>query len=285
MHLRLCITILLFLQLSLYLEASNILYYNQDCNFDLAGADNSCSDERYNLLNIIQNDGHQVNLLTDFHQANLPTLLEQHDLLMIPDIEDAFDNCDVSDVGFINSSEKLTLKNYIESGGSLLIAGSAQNIDFLNDVFGLGLIDAGNATSGYAYKNATQAQGTPYDSCIDSIPNLSATFLVSTSMPTSKQCIYEKDGNAALAFFTVGSGSITYLGYDFNDAGPGCGQSASVWAGCIVENSVIVADSGINTVTVPTLSQWGLISLLLCLMIFATIAIKQSTTIRPLGIV
>ena len=94
-------------------------------------------------------------------------------------------------------------------------------------------------------------------------------------MPASKRCIYEKDGDAVVAFFSVGSGSITYLGYDFNDAGPGCTQSASVWSGCIVEISVIVADDGIKTITVPTLSQWGIITLSLCLMILSIIGMKQ----------
>ena len=276
-----CLLILLFL-LPLSSTASNILYFNQDCNVDLAGADNSCADERFTLLNILQSDGHQITLLPNFHQGDLAMLLEQHDLLMIPDLEDSFDNCDVSDVTFLSVSEKQILKSYIESGGSLLIAGSTQNIDLLNDVFGLGLISAGNVSSGFSLKNASQAQGTPYESCTDSIPNLSATFLLSSSMPAAKRCIYEKDGDAAIAFFTVGNGSITYLGYDFNDAGPGCSQSASVWSGCIVETSVIVADTGIQTITVPTLSQWGIITLFLCLMVLSVIGMKQFS-ISPLG--
>lgn len=273
-----CLLILLFV-LPLSSTGSNILFFNQDCNFDLAGADNSCSDERYTLLTILQDDGHQITLLPDFHQSNLVTLLSQHDFLMIPDLEDSFNDCNVSDINFLSASAKLILKTYIESGGSLLIAGSTQNIELLNNLFGLGLASAGNVTTGYSYKNAVQAQGTPYESCIDSISNLSATFLLNSSMPTSKRCIYENGGNAALAFFTVGSGSITYLGYDFNDAGPGCAQSASVWSGCIVETSVIVADVGINLITVPTLSQWGIIALSLLLLIFSITAIRHTYSI------
>lgn len=195
---------------------------------------------------------------------------------MIPDLEDSFGNCNVSDVAFLSVTEKQILKNYIESGGSLFIAGSTQNIDLLNDVFGFNLASAGNLSTGFSLKDANEAAGTLYEACPESIPNLNATFLINSSMPSAKRCIYRSGDNAALAFFNVGAGSITYLGYDFNNSGPGCSQAASVWTGCITETSIMVADVGIDKVMVPTLSQWGIINLMLILIIMSVNELKQS---------
>jgi len=268
------LTIAIFL-IAINLCASDILFFNQDCNLDLTGADNSCADERSNLLNIVEAKGHNVTLLPDFHQTNFEDLLSENDFLLVPDLEDAFTSCNVSDPLFLSLEEKKILKSYIENGGSLLIAGSSQNINFLNDVFGLNLLASGVVSTGISIKNEEDAIGTPYETCDNQIPNSDATFLINSSMPVGKKCIYGTGTSASIANFQIGLGSITYLGYDFNNAGPGCLQSTNLWTGCIADSSIIAATSGILSQTVPTLSQWGLICLGLILMIFSLVTIKS----------
>ena len=162
-----------------------------------------------------------------------------------------------------------------------MITGSSNNIEFLNDVFGLSLSITQLVSSGTSAKNETEAAGTPFQSCDSSIPNVSATFLVTSSMPSSKKCIYTYNGDASIAFFSVGQGSVTYLGYDFNDSGPGCSQNVSAWVECAFSAGVEVATYGISgkPAEVPTLSEWGIFVLSLILGIIGLVALKPNTEI------
>lgn len=257
------------------INGANILYFNQDCNVDLAGADNTCADERSNLLDIINDQQHNVTLLSGFNVNNLAQLLEDSDFLMIPDLEDRFVECDITDTTFLSVHSRELLQNYVQQGGSVLIAGSSQNIDFLNLVFQLNLGSAGVVSSGFSVKDVSEAQNTSFESCIDSIPNNDATFLINSTMPSSKRCIYGVNGSTSVAFFTIGEGSITYLGYDFNNAGPNCIVTVDVWTSCISGAAVLLAESGIMINPIPTLSEWTILILGLLFLIFGIISSKN----------
>ena len=118
-----------FLQFAIFAKGSNVLLFNQDCNVDAAGADNTCADERYNIINILIAEGHTVTTLPDFHQANMLNLLNSHDFFLIPDLED-ISTCDVFKSSFINSGEKMILKHLLCAtlvAGLTLSAAAQQN--------------------------------------------------------------------------------------------------------------------------------------------------------------
>lgn len=255
---------------------ADILYFNQDCNTDLAGADNTCQDERFNLLNIITAAGENSTLLSSFHDPSLATKLSANDFLLIPDLEDA--TCSSGMASFITTAEKLVLANYVNNGGRILIAGSPQNVNFINDIFSLSISIAPPARhGGSSLKNISAASGTPFEKCSNTIDNFSATFLINSSLPSSKQCIYEDAADASVAFFKVGSGGILYLGYDFNDAGIGCTQSMIDWVNCIFTSAIEVGEFGILGAPkeVPTMSEWNLLILMLSMLIFGIVALFQ----------
>jgi len=260
--------------------SSDILFFYQDCNVDIpSSADSTCRDERYNLYQTVIDLGHNITLLPDFHQADMSSLLSSSDFFMIPDIEDNFTNCNVNNPLFINADEKDMLKSYVENGGNILITGSKQNVDFLNGIFNLGLKSEDNTSSGLSTKNIAQSEGTTFQHCPDTLPNLDVTFLVSSTMPSNKRCLYEFGTFATAAYFEIGNGAISYLGFDFNDAGPSCSQNGSLWVSCLLESSIMSATTGIHlssAVTVPTLTTWCIIILGLLLINLGMIGIKST---------
>jgi hypothetical protein len=277
---RFLIIVLVYISTIYSTPGADILYFNQDCNFDLIG-DETCEDERFNLLNIIIAKGHNITSLPDFHQTNLEGLLATHDFLLIPDLEDV-GTCDITDPAFINSAEYTLLADYIMEGGKLVITGSSQNVAFLNTAFGLNLMNVSVASSGSSIKNTLQTDGTPLENCPDIIPNVSATFLITASMPASKNCFYSEGDNTSLALFQLGDGSIIYMGYDFFDAGPGCAQERNQWNDCVLDAVIEIAKYGQSGFkSVPTISEWGVIILSLSFVILSTTTLKTQMTNRP----
>jgi len=271
-------TLSCILILSTESRGGNILFFNQDCNADIAGADNSCQDERANLLGLLQSTDNKIITLSSFSDANLSSLLSANDALVIPDIEDRFGGCDVTDLSFLPNSAKTAIADYVTNGGNLVVAGSTQNITFLNSVFSLNLTAAGNTSTSVSIKDEAEAADTPFESCPSTLPNLSATFLVTSSMPSNKKCIYTTGGLGSVAYFPIGSGGVVYLGYDFNDSGTGCTQEGSAWITCVLPSTEIVIDTGIVSVPIPTLGQWALIILGLLTLTMGIVIIRSHNT-------
>lgn len=268
-----------FSALSLFtvnLYSSDILYFNQDCNVDAVGSDNTCFDERHNLLTAVTDLGHNVTLLDSFNASNLLSLLEDNDLLLIPDLEDQFVSCQVSDQGFLSNEAQTIIQNYVTAGGQVLVTGSSQNIELLNNLFGLGLTPAGNVSSGISVKNENDAAGTAFSSCPQTITNLDVTFLVTSSMPNSKRCIYEFGNSTSMALFDIGSGTVGYIGFDFYDAGIGCTNDGSEWIDCVLPQSI----DALTSVPIPALSEWGIIILLLMTLILGFVVLKNPHLVR-----
>jgi len=165
-------TIFLFLFSFQILSATNILYFNQDCNVDLAGGDNTCADERFTLHNILNAKGHSLTPLPSFSDPNFSSLLSSNDFLVIPDLEESA--CSGSNLAFMPASASTILNNYVSNGGVILIAGSSNNIYFLNSVFGLTLTTGGFTITGTSTKNGTSTVGTQFETCPSSVMNLSS---------------------------------------------------------------------------------------------------------------
>ena len=254
------------------------MFFNQDCNVDIAGADNTCLDERFNLLNLISAGGNNVTLLSSFLQSDLADQLAENDFLVVPDLEDSFSDCVITDPAFISPGARNVINQYVLNGGRIIVAGSSQNIEFLNMVLGLSLADGGFSNMGISLKNNDQSSGTPFADCPGSLPNLSATFMVISTLPNSKMCFYSNGNNASVAYFNMGEGSIIYLGYDFNDAGPGCDQEDSEWTRCILTSALDVAEFGPGgSRSIPTLSEWGIMILTLLLIIIGVTKMKHAS--------
>ena len=262
-------------------RAVDILFFNQDCNLESPMMpDSSCGDERYNLSRILENLGHNLTILTDFHQANLADLLAANDIFFIPDIEDQI-HCNPMNLTFLPASAKTDISDYVEGGGRLIVSGSAQGVFLLNELFNLSLGHEGNTSMGLSTKNEAQAIGTTYESCPSTIPNLDVTFLITSSMPPDKKCIYESGGHTSLALFNVGAGEVAFLGFDFNDSGPGCTNDGTPWLSCGLESAISTFIPPPSPPSVPTLSQWSLYILGLICLIVGTVSIR-STQVAPI---
>lgn len=255
-------------------SGANILFFNQDCN-GLLGTD-PCDNERLNLLNIITADGHNITLLDSLDHPDLAALLAANDFLLIPELEAS--SCRASNTSFIGTADSTILRNYVQNGGSIFTAGGVENVNLLNKLFAFALAPPDNATMGTSTLNPTDAAGTIFETCDLSIPNISVTFLLTSSMPASKKCIYQDmAGRTSVALFNVGSGYVVYLGYEFNKAGPGCPQAATVWTGCLIDSGIAAATfgpTGIPPSTIPTLSEWGMILLSISLSILGVLGLK-----------
>lgn len=227
-------------------------------------------------MKIIIEDGHSVTLLDSFDHPDLATLLATHDFLLIPELEDAV--CSVSNPAFISPADSAIIRDYVEGGGKIFIAGGQRNVLLLNSLFSLSLGTPVNTTMGSSTKTA-DATGTIFDNCPDTIPNTSVTFLITTTMPASKKCIYQDQtsNRASIALFNIGAGYVVYLGYDFFDSGPDCDQKTTAWTGCLIDSGIAAATfgpTGIPPATIPTLSQWGLILLSISLSILGVLGLK-----------
>lgn len=258
------------------LRGSDILFFNQDCNSESPiFPDNSCGDERYNLIYNLRNLGHDLTYLPDFYQADLDSLLNSHEILFIPDLEDQV-NCSLGNLAFLPEITSHTIGNYVKNGGKVLITGSSQNVAFLNEVFGLGLEHGGVISVGNSIKTESNIFGNSFELCPTSIPNEDVTFLVMNSMGSNATCIYKSNGHASLAFFNVGKGRIGFIGFDFNNTGPDCSNDENLWIQCGLPNTLTALTAVAPTPTpLPTCSEWALVILILFIMVLGIVKIQS----------
>jgi len=177
--------------------------------------------------------GYDTNVFTDETPAGFEAALANAGVLLMPENESYNQYTDLA------QGAQDSIVNYVNDGGTLVMSwGSGGAIPFLNQAFGFNMSSGGTGTS---YLQGS-ADGTPFESGPESIPNANATDgVLIDSLPEGAQVIYmgegygdegfygegdgfygeiESDGVATVFVIQVGEGTIVFLGYDWFDAAP-----------------------------------------------------------------
>ncbi|WP_151704839.1 choice-of-anchor U domain-containing protein [Nitrincola alkalilacustris] len=178
--------------------------------------------ESANLASIIQ---YQINNNADytldtsiqnFTDADFADKLDASGFFFMTDMEAGFAN--PADEDFLPISARDSLKDWVNSGGVMMMTGTAgsKDTEFLNLIFNWDLTTEYGSSWDF---NAANAAGTPFADGPASLPNLSATDAIGRGSVANFTPIYGTDENATVAVIQYGGGYVIFLGYDFYDAG------------------------------------------------------------------
>lgn len=223
------------------IKAENIALYMGSC----ADFGSSCFSEGTNLNAYLISQGHTVTTFT----GNVPASLNDVDVLYYPE----FETC----LPALSAAENTAINDYVDAGGGIIVHGNNSGLgryaSFLNSIFSLGLVAVDGSSSDYTL-NASQTAGTRFEGCAAQIPDLNATDLLVSSMPSNKVCIYEDGVGTAVATIPFGRGEIRFIGWDYFNGGLGCPLENADWNTLI--NKMITPFN--EEQAIPTLSEWGL---------------------------
>ncbi|MEW5011302.1 MAG: hypothetical protein AB1Y22_07020, partial [Cycloclasticus sp.] len=139
-------------------------------------------------------------------------------VLLIPELEES------SLTPALSDDAKDTIRSFVENGGNLVINGSRDDWDesLINDLFGFS-ITAGSRETGDVptFTQTANVIGTDFESAPFTINNPNATYSWDvSSLPESATVMYLDGSNAAVVVIPVAEGQITFLAYDWYNAGP-----------------------------------------------------------------
>lgn len=218
-----------------------------------------CNGENDNLIAIINAiPGYTVDgTITDFvDRAGEPTLASQlaaSRFFFMTDMESSSANPDT--LGFLPESAKSAFSSWTNSGGVMVMTGTSgdKDVKFLNNIYGWNL---GNASGASASEVTANTAGTPFASATSgrALGTPSATDNISQgTVPNFTSMWRNASGNSAVAVMRYGAGYVIYMGWDFYDAGPGCGQYGNDWVQGIVpaalEYASELSQSGLENAT------------------------------------
>jgi hypothetical protein len=172
--------------------------------------------ESDNLQASLTAKGHTVRTFTGITAANFSAGLAGAKVLVIPEREVAALTPDLS------GDAVHIIRGFVASGGGLILGGDwaggggTDSAAFLDRVFGILVTEGGSP--GTATKQANAA-GTAFFNGPASLPDLSGTNYL-TGLPAGAASIYANGANSSVAAFTVGNGTIVYLGWDWFDSNP-----------------------------------------------------------------
>jgi hypothetical protein len=196
-----------------------------------------CDGENGNLIGIIGAlpDYSVDGSITSFsNSTTLASQLNACTFFFMTDMESQ----DPNNTTFFPVASRDVFKNWVNNGGVIVMTGTYGNYDtdFLNLIFSWNLVTASG--SSWA-KNTTNTAGTPFDAVTaSSLPNLSATDAISKGTVPDFKAMWGDDTNATVAVIKYGAGTVIFMGYDFYDAGPLCGQYSSDWVQKIVPSAL-----------------------------------------------
>jgi Ca2+-binding RTX toxin-like protein len=210
--------------------------------------------ESDNIQASIAAKGHTVRAFTGITAANFSFALAGAKVLVIPERE-------VSDLAPALSGDAVhIIRGFVASGGGLILGGDhsmgggTDSAAFLDRVFGIAVNEASGP--GATTKQAAAA-GTAFAPGPGSLPELSGTNYL-TGLAAGAAAIYANGGNVSVAAFTVGNGTIVYLGWDWYDStppdttgsGPAGGQNGG-WQGVLGRALTEIAGTGCNITGSP----------------------------------
>jgi hypothetical protein len=192
-----------------------------------------CSTENDNLIGIIGAiPGYTVDgSINSFsNSATLETQLNASTFFFMTDMETQ----DPANLGFLPVASRDVIKTWVNSGGVIVMTGTAGSRDtsFLNLIFSWDLNSVGG--SSWA-KNTGNTVGTPFEGVNEAtLPAPSATDAIVRNSVPNFTTMWGTDSSATVAVIKYGAGSVIFMGYDFFNAGPSCGNYSSPWVQLII---------------------------------------------------
>jgi hypothetical protein len=217
--------------------------------------------EASNLYDTLLSQGHTVTTFTGITAADWTTATAGQDVLAIPELE----NGDLN--AALDAAARTAIASYVQSGGVLWVFGSssANAFNLLNAVFGYSLSGGANG-SPYPLNNS-DAIGTSFEGGPVTLPyNDDTTGITASSLPPGSRVVYEANTGPADSMVTLipeASGWIVFFGWDWYNAAP-TGTEDGGWLE-VLDRGTNPGGAPLILANIPTLSEWGVIVLVLML--------------------
>jgi Ca2+-binding RTX toxin-like protein len=220
---------------------ATIAVYDDPAFVDTAGGSGAEGD---NVQASLASFGHTVKTFTGTTGPAFSGGLAGANLLVIPELENG------NLAAALDQSALHTIRSYVATGGGLIVFDLAggNTTTFLNTVFGYGLT-AG--PGGGPYARTVEAAGTAFAGGPTPLPDNDATEPLDTAtLPSGAAVMWANGTNAAVTAFTVGSGEIVHLGWDWFDAAP-VGTQDGGWLNVLNRAVAEVAGAGCTITGTP----------------------------------
>ncbi len=203
--------------------------------------------ESSNLHAVLLSQGHTVFTFTDESASGIASALEGRSSLIIPDLAGGTDLHTA-----LSPSAREVIRQYVENGGGFVISGRAAGDEataLVNTVFNFELTES--AIGSPAARNQTAAS-TEFAGQPDTLPANNTTAGIDIgAFPSSGNQIYVSPAHVHVGVLYRGLGSITYLGWDWNNSNPPTpGGQDGGWNGvlnaAVAQPTLSVADVGVS---------------------------------------
>jgi Ca2+-binding RTX toxin-like protein len=202
--------------------------------------------ESSNMQSVLVSQGHSVFTFTDESTGGIQTALEGRSALIIPDLAGG-PNLSTA----LSPGAREAIRQFVEGGGGFVVTGRAtgdEATELINILFNFELTESAAAVP--AARNQSAA-GTEYAAQPDTLPSNNTTSGIDlASFPASGNTVYTSAALAHVGVLYRGLGSITYLGWDWNNSNPPTpGGQDGGWQGilnaAVAQPTVNVADVGV----------------------------------------
>jgi Ca2+-binding RTX toxin-like protein len=203
--------------------------------------------ESANMQAVLVSQGHTVFTFTDESAAGIASALDGRSSLIIPDLAGGTDLHTA-----LSPSARQVIREFVENGGGFVINGRASGdeaANLINTLFNFEVTES--LTANPSARNQSAA-GTEFAGGPDTlVANNTTSGLDLPTLPSGANPAYVDTARATVGILFRGRGSITYLGWDWNNSNPPTpGGQDSGWQGIL--NSAVafptlnVADVGVS---------------------------------------
>ena len=202
--------------------------------------------EASNMQAALQSQGHTVFTFTDESPDGIRTALEGRSALIVPDLAGGSDLHTA-----LSPTAREVIRQFVEGGGGFVINGRGSGDEatlLINLLFNFELTESFIGVP--AARNQTAA-GTEFAAGPDTLPpNNTVTGIDIGTFPAGGNQIYVSPGHVHVGVLYRGLGSITYLGWDWNNSNPPTpGGQDGGWQGimnsAVAQPTLNVADVGV----------------------------------------
>lgn len=202
--------------------------------------------EANNMQAVLVAQGHTVFTFTDESAAGIAAALEGRSALIIPDLAGGTDLHTT-----LTPSARETIRGFVENGGGFVVNGRGSGDEAANLINTLFNFELTESFIGLPAARTEAAVGTEFAGGPETLAaNNTTTGIDLPTLPAGMKAVYTSANHAQVAVLYRGLGSITYLGWDWNNSNPPTpgGQDGN-WQGVL--NSAVahplanVADVGV----------------------------------------
>ena len=259
-RISLLVTVLAALAAAAPAQAANVALFN-----DTTYVGNA---ESSNMQAVLVSQGHSVFTFTDESAAGISSALEGRTALIVPDLAGGTDLHTA-----LTPSARQVIREFVENGGGFVINGRGSGDEAANLINTLFNFEVTESFTGNPAARNQSAAGTEFAAGPETLPsNNTTTGIDLPTLPPGANPVYVGTAHATVAVLFRGAGSITYLGWDWNNSNPPTpGGQDGGWQGIL--NSAVAAptvnvgdvgvaegDSGVTAARFPVTLAGGPVS-------------------------